>query len=324
MDRIKCAFAGLGRIASLLEDDKLREKPCTHAGAVFADPGCEIICGCDLLGERRELFRKRWGSPSVYPDIRSMLDREKPDILFVATHPDSHLEMVSEAVRHGIPVIVCEKPLADSLEKAKKIADFHREGKAKIIVNHERRYSADYIAVKKKIEEKTYGELLSIKGTLFMGRDKIIEKVLWHDGTHMADAIMYLTGSLLEKKHIEGDIGASSDTAYIYASAGNIPCLIEAGTGRDHLVFELSLSFGSGRIDIGNGIYREWKSLPSPYYENFRSLMQTEIFEFKKTGYFSNMIKDAVRAFREPDHMPVSTALDGYDAVRFLDSLRRE
>jgi hypothetical protein len=32
MDKIKAAIIGLGRIASLLENDTLREKPCTHAG----------------------------------------------------------------------------------------------------------------------------------------------------------------------------------------------------------------------------------------------------------------------------------------------------
>ncbi|GHV88670.1 hypothetical protein AGMMS50267_10300 [Spirochaetia bacterium] len=40
MKKIPVAIIGLGRIASLLEDDRLREKPCTHAGAITANPDC--------------------------------------------------------------------------------------------------------------------------------------------------------------------------------------------------------------------------------------------------------------------------------------------
>ena len=159
MEKIRCSFIGLGRIASLLEADPLREKPATHAGAVNRNPYCVITGGCDTSPERRELFKARWSCP-VYADPAELLRAASPDILFIATHPDTHLEMTEIAVNHGVKVIVCEKPAADTLKKAQKIAFFHKQGKAKIIINHERRYSADYNEVKKHITEKTFGRLL--------------------------------------------------------------------------------------------------------------------------------------------------------------------
>ncbi len=322
---IKCAFIGLGRIASLLEDDALREKPCTHAGAVKENPDAVISAGCDIKAERRKLFSEKWGCP-VFEDPVEMIKEVNPDIVFIATHPDTHLEMVQKAIIQGVKVIVCEKPLADKLGKAKKIALYHRKVLAKIITNHERRYSNNYILAKKRIDEKTYGKLLSISAFLYMGKTKKIIDVMWHDGTHLADIIMYLTEGILKKNKITGSSGRKKGTVFITSytksrKTGKIPVIIECGAERDYLTFSFELSFESGLIKIGNGIYEEWKSGESPYYTGFNSLSLTEKQMFEKTGYFENMVKDAVKAVKEPDYIPVSTAVDGYNAVKFLSSL---
>ena len=325
-EKLKCSIVGLGRIASLLEDDEKREKPCTHAGAVEANPDCEIAGGCDIVAERRELFAKRWGCP-VYADMLEMLEKTDPDILFVATHPDTHLEMTEKAISRGVRVIVCEKPLADTLKKAEKIASYHSKNLAKIMTNHERRYSADYIEARKKIESGAFGKLLSVNAFLYMGMNKRIIDVMWHDGTHLADIIMFLAGGELKRKRVSGSLKRKTGTALITAeiklSDQNkaVPVFFQCGAGRDHLVFELELSFESGKIRIGIGIYEDWASAESPYYEGFISLEKLTPAPFTKTGYFSNMAADAVKAARDPYYEPLSTALDGYRTVKFLSSL---
>ena len=319
-ETIRCGFAGLGRIASLLEDDDLREKPCTHAGAVYDNPDCIIAGGFDIDAERREKFSEKWGCP-VFDSIDEMIRETKPDILFIATHPDSHLALVENGIKHGIQTIVCEKPLADSLKSAKLIAKYHRKKMSKIMTNHERRYSNDYTAVKEIIRNGKYGKLLSVKGTLYMGKNAKIKNVLWHDGTHMADIIMYLTAGRLKKKKITGSIRKNTGTVFLSCRSGKIPVLIEAGAGRDHLVFQLELSFESGMIRIGNGVYSELESAESPYYSGFNSLKETGTGNEGKTAYFENMVKDAVRCASERDYYPVSSAVDGLNAVSFLSSL---
>ncbi len=317
---LKCAFAGLGRIASLLEDDPLREKPCTHAGAVNENPDCLVSGGFDIDPERRKQFSEKWGCP-VFESMDEMLENVKPDILFIATHPDSHLSLVEQGIKHSIKTIVCEKPLADSLKSAKKIAGYHRKKLSKIMTNHERRYSNDYRAVREMIRIEKYGKLLSVKGSLFMGKNAKIKNVLWHDGTHMADIIMYLTAGRLKRKSTAGNINRTSGTVFISCRSGKTPVLIEAGAGRDHLVFQLELSFESGMIRIGNGVYSELKSGESPWYTGFRSLSDTGNTREEKTAYFQNMVTDAVRCSREKDYDPVSSAVDGLNAVKFLSSL---
>ena len=375
MKKIRAVIVGLGRIASLLEDDKRREKPCTHAGAIAANPDCGLAGGCDTVEERRQLFSERWKVP-VYSDAAEMILEQKPQILVVATHPDSHYHYCSLAASSGVPVIVCEKPLANSLSAAKKIAALgahRRQGRTEgkqgrtegrqsrtavqlpapvILTNHERRYSADYIKAKEILIGGKLGKILSVRAVLYMSENQRLLDVLWHDGTHLADAIMFLTGSILKHRRRWGaKLKGSSGTAWLEGELikspaspnrdpGNqpenktpdhktpdhknltpIPVLIEAGAGRDHLVFEMEFSCAKGRLRIGNGIFEVWESVESPYAEKFRSLkLSDEIFK-GPTAYFSNMIADAVACACEPGRQPVSSAEDGLGVIEYLDSV---
>ncbi|MDR1909929.1 MAG: Gfo/Idh/MocA family oxidoreductase, partial [Spirochaetaceae bacterium] len=312
-ERIPAAIVGLGRIASLLEDDALREKPCTHAGAVTASKDLVLVAGADTSGERRRLFAERWGVP-VYEDAAAMLREQRPALLHIATHPDSHLRYCRLAADMGVGVAVCEKPLAESLSGARKIAALEKGGSFRIITNHERRYSADYLEAEKLLREERLGPLLSVKAALYMGSRRLID-VLWHDGTHLVDAMMFLTGAApRHQKRWGARLSSSSGTAWLAgllrpaSYAEPVPFLIEVGAGRDHLVFELDFSCARGRLRIGNGIFEVWESAASPYAENFRSLAKTREGFGGPTGYFANMAAEAAACVRDPSLRPRSSA----------------
>ncbi len=321
--RIPCAIIGLGRIGSLLESDPLREKPCTHAGAIEDNPHCQLVGGYDIDPERREQFRETWKVPTDFPSAEAMLETLRPEILHIATHPDSHATYVELAARTNVKVAVCEKPLADSLDHARLIVRLHRSKKIKVLTNHERRYSADYLYARKQIRNKTFGRLLSIYGRLYFGRTTPLFGQMLHDGTHLVDIISFLVESPLRRPTVEGNLHRKKGTAFIHTKTARsgIPVCIEVGAERDHLVFELVLSFTEGRIEIGNGIYREYASKESPYYKGYRSLLPQETPPFRETGYFRNMMADAVACSLDPNRNPISSAEDGAEALRFIFSL---
>lgn len=326
MEKIPVAIIGLGRIASLLEDDSLREKPCTHAGAVSANPDCVLAAGFDINAERCALFASRWNC-AVYSDAEKMIEEQEPRILHIATHPDTHYEYCALAERYKIPVVVCEKPLADTKGRAKKIAAIHNRGVTKIITNHERRYSDDYVKAKEIIHSGELGEIMSIRGTLYMGKTRRLLDVLWHDGTHLADAIMFLGNGIVKHRKMCGQsLKERSGTAYLlgdlYQKNKKIPFMIELGAGRDHLVFEIEISLSEGRVKIGNGIFEVWKSRESPYAEGFRSLEKTISTFDGPTLYFSNMEKDAVACVKNPALIPKSSALDGFHVITYLHEIK--
>jgi predicted dehydrogenase len=326
---MKAAIVGLGRIASLLEEDSLREKPCTHAGAITANADCELVAGCDIDEERRSLFTQKWQVP-VYADAAEMLRVHTPQILVIATHPDSHYHYCRLAADSGVQAVICEKPLADNIGEARKIARLAKNGLA-VITNHERRYSEDYIRAKAILEGGKLGGLLSARAVLYMGITQRLLDVLWHDGTHLADAIMFLTGmELKHKKRWGAKLTANAGTAWMEGQLAMsnektrrpIPVIIEIGAGRDHLVFEMEFSCEKGRLRIGNGVFEVWESVPSPYAEKFRSLKQTDEKFNGPTGYFANMVKDAVACAREPGKNPRSGATDGLRVIEYLNSIK--
>ncbi|MDR3146256.1 MAG: Gfo/Idh/MocA family oxidoreductase [Treponema sp.] len=334
MNKVSVAIVGLGRIGSLLEEDPRREKPCTHAGAIAASGDCGLAAGCDTDEERRRLFAGRWQVP-VYADAALMLEERRPDILVIATHPDSHEHYCRLAREGGVPVLVCEKPLADTLGRARRIARLEGGGTVpgpRILTNHERRYSADYQLAKTVLESGRLGPLLGVRGCLYMGRGRRLLDVLWHDGTHLADAIMFLAGGILKHRRSFGaGLARKEGTAWLEgrltfpgsSPKGEIPVLIEVGALRDHLVFELEFSCEKGRLRIGNGLYEVWESRESPYAQGFRSLSRAgDRFE-GKTGYFANMIADAAACVREPGRRPRSGAADGLRVIEYLNSVAK-
>ncbi|MDR0455609.1 MAG: Gfo/Idh/MocA family oxidoreductase [Treponema sp.] len=329
MEKINTAIIGLGRIASLLEADSLREKPCTHAGALAANPGCVLAAGCDIDEERRSLFAEKWQVP-VYADAAEMLRIHAPQILAIATHPDSHYRYCRLAAASGVPVIICEKPLADNIREARKIARLvNRNNGPVIITNHERRYANDYIRARDILDKAVLGRLLSVRTVLYMGKTKRLVDVLWHDGTHLADAIMFLAnGTLKHRRRWGAKLNANTGTAWLEGelckekSAMPVPVVMEIGAGRDHLVFEMEFSCEKGRLRIGNGIFEVWESVPSPYAEKFRSLKHTgEVFN-GPTGYFANMVQDAVSCVQEPGRQPRSEAAAGLRVIEYLNSVK--
>jgi predicted dehydrogenase len=283
MEKIRAAVAGLGRIASLLEEDSLREKPCTHAGAIAANSDGVLAAGCDTDEERRGLFAEKWQVP-VFADAAQMLSIHKPHILVIATHPDSHYHYCRLASQMRIPAIICEKPLADNINEARKIVklsvrggSFSERGKPAvntsetvIITNHARRYSQDYIRAKEILESGKLGSLLSVRAVLYMGKTTRLIDQFWHDGTHLADAVMFLTGAVLKHRRSWGaKLTSRSGTAWLEgelrfekktsenscAAFAPVPVVFEIGCARDHLVFEIEISCEKGRLRIGNGVF---------------------------------------------------------------------
>jgi len=332
---ITCAVVGLGRIGSTLENDTLREKPCTHTGAIMANPDCRLIGGADIDEEACRRYREDWGDRvvrdsvatdagdlRVFGSTAALLARQQPDILVAATPPDTHLEIVKAAFDAGVPVVICEKPLARTLSDARRIARLHRSGRIKVLVNHERRYSEDYRAVRRAVLSEKFGPLIALRGTLYFGRTAAHRDVLLHDGTHLVDSINYLTGSTCRLRRHFGSMHERRSSTYLFGRAGKIPVVIDVGAERDHLVFEVELSFVKGRVRVGNGVLQYEVSGESPFYENYRSLLPDETPRIGRTGYFSNMLEDAVRCVREADHPPVSGAPDGLEVMKFIRSLR--
>jgi hypothetical protein len=94
--------------------------------------------------------------------------------------------------------------------------------------------------------------------------------------------------------------------------------VIEVGSGRNYLHFETVLSGSDGEVRVGNGIF-EWKlGRPSPFYEQYRSLIDSNRFPPSPSGYFTGMVAEAVRLYQDGGARSRSSLTDGVAALRVI------
>jgi len=319
--RFKCVIAGLGRIGSTLQKDSLREQPATHAGAITDNPHTILAAGADPSEERRKEFQADWDSVRVYEDAEEMILNENPDILHIASWTDTHPEFLEMGFRYKIPVIVCEKPLANSIEDIRPVMESAGSKSSKVVVNHERRFSRDYLSVRSIIRKGTLGELLSLNSRLFVGKNKSSREIIYHDGTHMIDILRFLCDAEIDIQQALGEPDKKDGRLLAIARIGETAVVIDISGSHDHLVFELDLSFASGRIRIGNGTYEIWESEESPYYGGFQSLVRKKGEWSRATEYFSGMMEHVVSLSINPGQKSESSLEDGYAALKAIDRI---
>jgi predicted dehydrogenase len=95
------------RVASMM-----RSLPCT--------PRLSVLCGRSENDVRRAAAS--YGFDEWSTDWRSVVERSDIDIVDVCTPPGHHADVVAAAAEAG-KAIICEKPLAESYERARRAAD---------------------------------------------------------------------------------------------------------------------------------------------------------------------------------------------------------
>ncbi len=79
----------------------------------------DIVAIADVDRHVREQARASFGStPKIYEDYRQMLDKEKIDVVMIATPDHWHTKIAIDAARAGLD-IYCEKPLTLTIDEGK-------------------------------------------------------------------------------------------------------------------------------------------------------------------------------------------------------------
>jgi len=133
-----------------------------YAAAIAACPWADLV-GIAGLGVNADLAAeeaKRYGVP-YHTDYRQLLARDDLTGVYVGTEPTRHLEVVAEAAAHGKHVL-CDKPIALTLEEADEIIRLAREAGVKLMVPFNPRFQLPLMKVKEALESGEAGELISV------------------------------------------------------------------------------------------------------------------------------------------------------------------
>jgi predicted dehydrogenase len=168
--------------------------PYSHASAIAATPGVEVVAGCDINPAACEAFKEQWGGrwPGLrtYADYREMLDRERVDVLSVVTPDFLHRDVVIAGVEAGVRGVFCDKPLATSLADADAMIAVVRERGVTLSVNVTRRWKPSYVAAREDIRAGSIGELAQV--TVHYGGERAM---LYRNHSHFLDLICFFAAS---------------------------------------------------------------------------------------------------------------------------------
>lgn len=123
----------------------------------FQGTPMDVTAICEWNPDRVKAVIPDFPADKIYKDYRDMLAREQIDVLSVASNGPTHAPIAIEAADAGIKRILIEKPMATSIAEAEQVAAAATRTGARISVNLIRRWSDSYLALKKLIDDGTYG-----------------------------------------------------------------------------------------------------------------------------------------------------------------------
>jgi len=146
---LKYALIGCGRISP------------NHIAAAIAN-NLEIVALCDIVPKNMEEKMKTFNLSAamhLYEDYQEMLEKEKPNLVAIATESGKHASIALDCIDAGCNLII-EKPIALSLEDADNIIKKSKEKGVKVCACHQNRFNKSIQKIREAIETGRFGKLL--------------------------------------------------------------------------------------------------------------------------------------------------------------------
>ena len=188
---VNVCVIGLGAIGNL------------HSSIYNERDDCRLVAVCDRDEERAraagERHRTKW-----YLDAAEMLEKEKPDLVSVATggfeYSSDHYEPTMQAIRAGCHVLG-EKPISNDIKLGAEMVQAAKDAGVCYALDLNHRFTPAARAAKRWQDEGRIGELLFCNMALWIGRPEPLETLYYHLkalNPHSVDIIRYFMGEVSE------------------------------------------------------------------------------------------------------------------------------
>jgi len=150
------------------------------------------------------------GNVAKYTDYRELIDKEKPDLVAIATDSGSHAEIGLYCLSHGAHCII-EKPMAMSIQDADKLIDAAEKHNRVLCACHQNRFNKSMIKTRKALDDGRFGKLSHIAAHVRWNRNEDYYKqapwrgkwavdggCLMNQCIHNADLLLWFMGDIDE------------------------------------------------------------------------------------------------------------------------------
>ncbi len=174
----------------------------SHAMAYHTTDGFEI-CGIVSTGSSKEVLNEKLGGGyALYNNFELALEATKPDAVCISTYPDTHESFAIKALEKGCHVFI-EKPLADTVAGAERVAAAaHKEGK-KLVVGYILRHHPSWerfiqlaqelgkpLVMRMNLNQQSHGNMWTVHRNLMKSLSPIVDC-----GVHYIDVMCQMVRS---------------------------------------------------------------------------------------------------------------------------------
>lgn len=135
-----------------------------------------------------------------YDSNEALLADPEVDVVLIAANNNQHHDLVIQAARAGKDII-CEKPVAMSLEELDDMVRVTNECGVKFTVHHQRRLDQDFRIMKEIFDQKALGDVYMMKNSLYGFNGNMHDwhvyiseggGMLYDWGVHLIDQILFM------------------------------------------------------------------------------------------------------------------------------------
>ena len=285
----------------------------THSNALHVHPYFDLVGGCDINDAQNVKFYDKYKKPS-FSTIKEALIKTKPDIVCVSVPTKNHHAVINEVFKIAKPkIILCEKPISDSLENGIRIKELCDENKCKLFINFMRKSDVGSIEVKKRIDN---GEIISpMKGVCWYS------KGLLNNGSHFINLLEFWLGEAESYKIINKGIkdisGDSEPDVKINFKHGEIFFLSKKEDLFSFYTMELIASNGRLKYEMNGSV--SWQSkVKDDIFQKYTILDKNKSKIEDKMNYSQYYVLNEIKKNNENKK---SVLCDSEEALRNLDFL---
>jgi predicted dehydrogenase len=179
-----------------------------HALVYSRLPGVDLVAVCDQNEARAREVAERYRARAHYTDFAQLLADPEIRAVSIATPDFAHSEIALAAAQAG-KHILCEKPLATTVEEAQSIVDAAARAGVKLMVDFHNRVNPPFVAARDSVRDGAIGTpsyaYARLSNTTFVP----LEMLSWADrssalfflGSHAIDIMRFILDDTVARVH---------------------------------------------------------------------------------------------------------------------------
>jgi len=314
-----------------------------HAPLIQSTPGLQLAC---VVSSDPAKVRQALSEVEVVPTLDHALQRHAIDLVAIASPNDTHVALARQALAAGCHVVI-DKPMAPTVAEAEALAAEAARCGRLLSVFHNRRWDADFLALRAAIGSGALGEVAELHSHFDRFRPQVQARWrerpgtatgLWFDlGPHLVDQALQLFGL---PASVSADIlaqraGAQVDDAFhvilryerlrVHLHAGSLVCnppprFAAHGSGGSWIKHGLDAQEAQLRDGLRPGA-DGWALDPSPALyraADAEHAIESPLPPGRWTDYYAGI----AGAIRDGTAAPV-TAASAIETMRVLEAAQR-